>query len=221
MQIEEAKGELDSLTEVGEVYEVKADRAGFVNFENIYPAGKELWDGAYICHILDNKHVYVEAERQADQFHYGMEVELNTSVGKVTARVVSGGSWALYGNLESSRAVKSESNGIYTYEDWYEYVYGKRNDNSSRAIFLLEFEEDVSDKATGFTNMKLQGNLKTIENVITIPKKAVTEENEQYYVTVLKEDGGLLKTEFIPGGSNGDEYWVLEGLTEGMQIVYH
>jgi len=219
-QIEETKEELDKLSKVGEIYEVKADRAGFVNIENRYPAGQELQDGAYICHILDNKHVYAVAERQTDQFYYGMEVELDTRMGKVTARVVSGGIWALYGNLEASGTVGGATEDIFDYESWYTALYESRY-GSSKAIFLLEFEEDVSDKSTGFTNMKLQGNLKTIENVIIIPKKAVTEQNKQYYVTVLKEDGSLLKTEFIPGGSNNNEYWVLDGLTEGMQIVYN
>lgn len=219
-QIEETKKELDKLTKVGEVYEVKADRAGFVNIESRHPAGQELWDGAYICHILDNTHVYAEGPRQTDQFCYGMEVALDTRDGIVTAKVVSGGSWALYGNLESSRAVKAQ-NGT-AWDAVYDAYFGNGDLSSSgpRAIFLLEFEEDVSE-IKGLNNMMLQGNLKTIENVITIPEKAVTQQNDQYYVTVLKEDGSLLKTEFIPGGSNGDEFWVLDGLTEGMQIVYN
>lgn len=219
-QIEETQKELNKLTKVGEVYEVKADRSGFVNIENRYAAGKELWDGAYICHILDNERVYAVLERQADQFCYGMEVQLDTSMGMVTARVVNGGSWALYGNLESSRAVNKQS--MTAMEAAWEAAFGNSsNPKAPRAIFLLDFGEDVSDKKTGFNNMMLQGNLKTIENVITIPVKAVTQQNDQYYVTVLKEDGSLLRTEFIPGGSNGDEFWVLDGLTEGMQIVYN
>lgn len=222
-QIEETKKELDELTKVGEIYEIKADRAGFVNIESRYAAGQELWDGAYICHILDNQHIYAEGQRQADQFCYGMELALDTREGMAKAKVVSGGSRALYGNLESARAVttsRSMSALEVMYEEWLAATSGALPTTGPRAIFLLEFEEDVSEKK-GFNNMMLQGNLKTIENVIVIPKEAVTEQNEQYYVTILKEDGSLLKTEFIPGGSNGDEFWVLDGLTEGMQIVYN
>lgn len=218
-QIEETKKELDKLTKVGEIYEIKADRAGFVNIESRYTEGQELWDGAYICHILDNQHIFAEGQRQADQFSYGMELALDTREGMAKAKVVSGGSRALYGNLESARAVATGSMTAIeaAYESW---ISGGVSSTGPRAIFLLEFEEDVSEKK-GFNNMMLKGNLKTIENVIVIPKEAVTEQNEQYYVTILKEDGSLLKTEFIPGGSNGDEFWVLDGLTEGMQIVYN
>lgn len=219
-QIKETKKELEELSRVGAVFEVKADRAGYVDIENRYPSGKELWDGAYICHILDNKNVYTVAERQADQFHYGMEVEMDTSVGDVTARVVSGGSYALYGNLEPTRA--AGTGGMSALEAAFEAYYG--NDvmsASSSAVFLLDFGEEEPDENASFNKLMLQGNLKTIENVIILPLEAVTQQNEQYYVTVLKEDGSLLKTEIIPGGNNGDEYWVLEGLTEGMQIVYN
>jgi len=219
-QIKEAKKELEELSRVGAVFEVKADRAGYVDIANRYPSGKELRDGAYICHILDNTSVYTMVERQAEQFHYGMEVEMDTSVGRVPARVVSGGSYALYGNLEPTRA--ANTGGMTAIEAAYEAVFGNNvSAASSSATFLLDFGEDEPDENTSFNKLMLQGNLKTIENVITIPVEAVTQQNEQYYVTVLKEDGSLLKTEMIPGGNNGDEYWVLEGLTEGMQIVYN
>ena len=48
----------------------------------------------------------------------------------------------------------------------------------------------------------------------------MTKEEDNCYVTVLKQDGRLQKTKFIPGGQNITDYWVLDGLEEGMQIVY-
>lgn len=192
-QIEDAKEELEKLTRVGDIYEVRADIAGYVNYQTKYPAGKELKDGDYICHIMNSSEVYAVTDEQADRFHYGMEVAFDNRNGMTPGKVVNGGSWILYGNLDTDKT-----------------------------IFKLEFEEDVSqlDK-TGLNNLVLKGNLKTMENVIVIPKKAVTVEEDEYFVTVLKEDGTLLKTEFIPGGSNVENYWVLEGLSEGMKIVYN
>lgn len=190
-QIEEATKELEELNSVGEVYQIKTDRAGYVYFETWYYDGKEMWDGMYICHILEEEQVYTIAKMQADQFYYGMEVDFDTNNGMATGRVISGGSWALHGNLEPSGAV-----------------------------FLLELEES-SGKQASFTRIMLQGNTKTVENVITVPVKAVTVKDGEYFVTVMKEDGSLIKTEFVPGGSNKEVYWVLEGLSEGMQIVYY
>lgn len=192
MQIEEAAEELERLTTVGEVYEVKTDYAGYVYSETWYYTGKELWDGIYICHILDYEQVYTMAKMQADQFYYGMEVDFDTNNGAAVGHVISGGTWALHSNLEPSKA-----------------------------IFRLEFEEDLSQKKASFNRIKLEGKTKTIENVILVPAKAVTEKNGEYFVTVMKEDGSLIKTEFVPGGGNKEVYWVLEGLSEGMQIVYY
>ena len=130
---------------------------------------------------------------QADQFYYGMEVNFDNNNGLTPAVVVSGGNWMMYGNLDLN----------YT-------------------IFRLDFEQEISElNQTGLNNLVLKGNLKTVENVIVIPKAAVEIEEDEYFVTVLKEDGSLLKTEFIPGGSNVESYWVLDGLTEGMRIVYN
>ena len=192
-QIKEAEKNLEKLTQIGEVYEVKAETSGFVYYTTKYPAGKELKEGDYICHIMNSNVVYAATTSQAELFHYGMEVSFDNRNGLTPATVVNGGTWILYGNLEPEEA-----------------------------IFRLYFEQDVDElDKTGLNNLVLKGNLKTVENVIVIPKKAVEVENNEYFVTVLKKDGTLLKTEFIPGGSNVENYWVLEGLTEGMQIVYN
>lgn len=191
-QIKEAKEELNKMTQVGAVYEVEATMEGLIIFERRQRAGDEMQEGDYICHILNSTEIYTSTDDQADQFHYGMEVIFDNLNGQTPATVVNGGSWILYGNLDTGST-----------------------------IFCLEFEQDVSElDRNGLNNLILKGNLKEMDNVIVIPKSAVTVEEEQYYVTVLKEDGSLIKTEFIPGGSNVESYWVLEGLTEGMKIVY-
>lgn len=193
IQIADAKEELQKLTRVGAVYEVKATMSGYVTYSRKYAAGTELKDGDYICHIMNSNVVYAVTDSQADQFHYGMKVIFDNTNGLTPGTVVNGGSWALYGNLDTNNV-----------------------------IFRLDFEQDISElDRTGLNNLVLKGNLKEMKNVILIPKKAVTVEENEYFVTVLKEDGSLLKTEFIPGGSNVENYWVLEGLTEGMKIVYN
>lgn len=192
-QIASAKEALEKLSQVGEIYEIKAPMSGNIFFATKYAAGKELKEGDYICHIMSSNVVYTTEEQQADYFHYGMEAIFDNSNGMTPAKVVSGGSWILYGNLDTHRT-----------------------------IFRLEFDKNVAElNQTGLRNLVLKTNLKTVENVILVPRKAVTVENDEYFVTVLKEDGSLLKTEFLPGGSNVDNYWVLDGLTEGMQIVYN
>ncbi len=192
-KIADAKEELQKLNQVGSVYEVKAPMDGYVSYSRKHSAGKEMKEGDYICHIMNSNVIYATTDSPANQFHYGMTVVFDNTNGLTPGIVVSGGSWALHGNLDTRRT-----------------------------IFRLAFEQDVSElDSTGLNNLVLKGNLKEMKNVIMIPKKAVTVEENEYFVTVLEEDGSLLKTEFIPGGSNVENYWVLKGLTEGMKIVYH
>ena len=190
--IAEAKKRIDKLAKVGEVYEVKADRAGYVLYETRYSQGTVLHEGDYICHIMDDDKIYLYTDMQAEQMPYGKEVEFETRAGRMPGRVVNGGQLALYGNLDTDRAV-----------------------------FRLYPEEGANQvNRANLNSATMNTNLKTIQNVIVVPKQAVTVQNEKYYVTLLREDGSLVKTQFLPGGSNVEEYWVLRGLSEGMQIVY-
>ena len=192
-QMEDAEKELKQLTQVGSLYEVKAPMAGVIFYNQRYRAGQEIADGDYICHIMNSNEVYTTTNSQAEYFRFGMNLSFENSYGKATSTVVNGGPWLLYGNLDTGSA-----------------------------IFRLEMEQDISKlNPAALNNLTLSGNLTDMDDVIVIPKGAVTEEDEQYYVTVLLEDGTLRKTEFIPGGENTESYWVLQGLTEGMQIVYN
>ena len=192
-QIADLKEELAKLTQVGEQYDIYAPMEGYVAYSGRRAAGDEMKEGDYICNLMTSNVVYTSTDAQADQFHYGMDIEFNNQVGLTPSEVVNGGSWLLYGNLDKGEA-----------------------------IFRLDSEQDISELSnTALNNLVLKGNLKTVENVIVIPKAAVEVDGEEYFVTVLKEDGTLLKTEFIPGGSNVESYWVFSGLTEGMKIVYN
>lgn len=191
-QIKTATENLANLKAAQNLTEIVADESGYVIYSTRYSAGSELEDGDYMCHILTSDDYYVQTSNQADNYAYGMKMEFRTMEKEVQGTVISGGSTALYGNLDTGKAT-----------------------------FTVDFGEDAP--TTGrmqSSSLVMEGNLKTVNNVITIPKQAVTEDGDNYYVTVLKEDGSLLKTEFIPGGENTECYWVYEGLEEGMQIVY-
>lgn len=183
---------LDVLKASRDATEVIAPVSGYVVYTNKYTPGTDLKNGAYICNILTSDEFYVQTTNQADQFTYGMNVKFRNVADLVDGFVISAGSRALYGNLDTGKAT-----------------------------FAVEFGEDMpASTKIQIRSLVMEGNLKTIENVILVPRQAVTEDGDSYFVTVLKEDGSLLKTEFIPGGNNPEQYWVYEGLAEGMQIVY-
>ncbi len=191
-EMEDVQRTIDKLLGSGAVYQLKSPVAGYVIFKEKYGAGSSISNGSYFCDILNGEDYYVKVERQGELFGYGMQLAFDTPHGNKTGRVVSAGSMALYGNL-----------------------------NTDEAFIALDMEGITQQELqSNSKNITLQGSLKTVHNVLLVPKQAVTEEKKEYFVTVLKEDGSLLKTEFIPGGSNTDYYWVMDGLEEGMQIIY-
>ncbi|MCR5255561.1 MAG: hypothetical protein K6D96_06470 [Acetatifactor sp.] len=193
-RIQNATKSLNDLTKVGSVYEIKAPVSGVVYMASKNTPGDSVKYGTYICHIIDSDEVYTETDKQADRFGYGSKMIISTPDGDVDASVVSGGMWGLYGNLDESKVV-----------------------------FKLSDSSEVSlwDSFRRSTSMTLKGNVVSVDNVIVLPVNAVeTDDDGGYYVKVLNDDGTLTKTGFIPGGSSASEYWVLEGLTPGMKIVY-
>ena len=65
---------------------------------------------------------------------------------------------------------------------------------------------------------KVAGTVREIDNVVIVPKKAVTEIDGCTYVSVVQKSGEIVAQRFISGGYNADYYWVVDGLTEGMEI---
>ncbi len=87
---------------------------------------------------------------------------------------------------------------------------------------ILERMEEMERLQTGNYyeqhNYEVVGSPRTISNVILIPKRAVFVEEGQTYVHVLDENGNVTARSFIAGGYDVENYWVLEGLEEGMTI---
>lgn len=191
-QIAETQKLLQSLNESGAVQEVKADRAGYVIYAGWREEDSDLKDGDYICHIVSPDYYSFDAEAQSDQFDYGKKLEFKSEPG-LTGTVVSGGSRALYGNLDLGKVV----------------------------IRVDSDEQDTPKTRMENNDLITDGSKNKVENVVLVPKEAVSVQEDRYFVTVLKEDGSLLKTEFIPGGSNQEVYWVWDGLTEGMKIIIY
>lgn len=183
---------LDTLKKSRDTTVISAPIEGYAIYSHKYMTGVELEDGDYICNILANDNFYVQTSNQADKLPYGMSVKLRSVTDVVDATIISAGCRALYGNLDKGEATMT-----------------------------VDFGEDTLPASImQVRSLVMEGDIQTVENVLIVPKQAVTTEGENYFVTVLNKDGSLLKTEFIPGGSNAESYWVYEGLEEGMQIVY-
>lgn len=61
-------------------------------------------------------------------------------------------------------------------------------------------------------------NTRKMENVVLVPRKAVVSYGSVTYVKLKQKDGSVLYQSFVAGGSDNTNYWVAEGLTEGMEV---
>lgn len=78
-----------------------------------------------------------------------------------------------------------------------------------------------STNALGFldrTTYKVTAETRRMGDVLVIPKAAVWSNNGNEYVFVRGSDGKVTARSFIAGGYNASQYWVLEGLEEGMEL---
>lgn len=69
-------------------------------------------------------------------------------------------------------------------------------------------------------NYKVNVKVRSEKNVLIVPKAAVTTKDKSTYVTVVKKDGSVEQRSFLPGGSDNNYYWVVDGLTEGMTLCW-
>lgn len=60
--------------------------------------------------------------------------------------------------------------------------------------------------------------IRSMNDVLLVPRSAVTERDGGTYVKVRLENGEIQYRSFIAGGSDAANYWVVEGLTEGMEL---
>lgn len=65
---------------------------------------------------------------------------------------------------------------------------------------------------------KVTAAARSVDNVVLVPKNAVKLDGGVAYVKMMNENGEPEYVSFVPGGSDNNNYWVAEGLSEGMEI---
>ena len=65
---------------------------------------------------------------------------------------------------------------------------------------------------------KVTAEARSVDNVVLVPKGAVKLDGGVTYVKMKNDKGEPEYISFIPGGSDNNNYWVAEGLSEGMEI---
>lgn len=176
------------------------------NEEAFVPGGASLFE------VSDETLSYVMVEDENNQLNFGNQAEI-TYTGTDSKEHVAHGEVVTV----SARASSADLNSLQN-----ERTYNQ----TRRALIRVPAEElgDMAGSAQGYegwwnrSRFQIKVNIRTMNHVLLVPKSAVLEDGGYTYVKVKASDGGVHYVNFIAGGSDSANYWVVEGLTEGMEI---
>lgn len=169
---------------------VELDKETILNYE------------AHLAEIADVSTCYVVVENTNQQLNYGDEVTI-TYTNSENQQKTSSGVVANMSHAGIGSALRSEN------------------------AYILLPEENIADMAVSNTNgnewwnrlrYNVSANIREMDNVVSVPRNAVWEVNGNTYVYVKDEQGNVKTQSFVAGGFDSTSYWVVEGLSEGMEI---
>lgn len=209
-ELEELIGEMKA--DFG-ITEIKAPMNGIITGIREYDTESLLSKDATMFEISDETVSYIIVEDKNGQLTYGNQASISykDSEGKnktATGKVVT------LNQMSISKDLLAEA-----------YMsYGR--DKSTVALIMVS-PEDVGDMAGSSqgregwwsrSRFSISVQIRSMENVLLVPKKAVTEVAGSTYVKVKLEDGKIQYRSFVAGGADTVNYWVVDGLMEGMEL---
>lgn len=212
-QMEETIRDLEELIadmkSDAKVTEITAPRDGIVlsygSYGDRWPDhGALLPSGTSMFSLADESSCYVSVQDPNGQLGFGNTVSMtyedrwNGTKGEITGKVVSLNKMCISRNLFSEDAL----------------IRVAPEDISKIAGTWGEVFSGYWSR--GYT--QVTATIRSMDNVLLVPRSAVTENNGRTYVKVRLESGEIQYRSFIAGGYDASNYWVVEGLTEGMEL---
>lgn len=202
-EIAQLEEETEKIKKDASTTQIVADRTGIVmkladvKRQDILDFEEEL------VQIADESNCYVQLENAGEQLNYGNTVVISyfnkqskmcTSEGRVVTIASPG--------VQSER-LKSENVLVKVSESAVEEM-----------IANVQGTEDQRNH----TKYNVTTQINTMKHVLLVPREAVRVINGRTCVCVIQEDGSRVVTNFVAGGFDKDQYWAVEGLTEGMKV---
>lgn len=153
-----------------------------------------------VCLISDQQVMYLNVENKDNQLAYGSTVTVkykdkNQVSHLVEGKVVTAGAMSLSASMYEGKVLVKLSQ-----EDF---------------AAMAEAEEERYASVYSF---QVTAEVRVMEDVLLVPKEAVAVIGKNCYVKVKLETGEIQYRSFLAGGADGDNYWAMEGLTEGMEL---
>ncbi len=192
--------ELEKLETAEKFSQICADESGILVWVMDKKQNETIASGETVAVIADEKNCYVAVPNENGLLNLGNDAQVSyqDKLGNTTVfegNVVNASAAGLSDDLETEDA----------------YIGLPR-----------EIMEKISDAlATGGayrTKLSVKAQVREMKGVLTVPKDAVKRIAGAYYVTIRREDGTYVNQSIIVGGNDAENYWILDGLEEGMVV---
>lgn len=180
---------------------IVASQSGIVTWVADYQREDILRTGSNLLSIADESFCYITVEQQGNaRLNYGDKVELSY----LDIEVPDSAQGVVVSIANAGLSARLRSN---------------------TALILVEqplagMTESIHERDGRYSQhvFRVLGSMQEIKNVVLVPRSAVEERNGQLYVDIVTEDGSIVERSFIAGGSDMNNYWVIDGLEEGMKV---
>lgn len=201
--IAELEEEISDLNKDYATTTIVAPKAGMVYYPPFYPEGSVLYPNAYVALMVDTTgdDFYLVIPDAGSAVRYGEEDVAVSYIG--------------------SDRLKHE-----TYAEIVSLPYGYLSESLASSYALATIPREAAEDILALDSMlnryrgtvTLSISVQPIKDVLLVPSSAVKTTSGQTYVYVVEENGDIVARSFIAAGSGYGYYWVIDGLTEGMEI---
>lgn len=198
------ENQLKKLKKYTGIIEVKAPSDGVVADVGTLKPGDIIYADTKVMQFADISKSFIVLKDEKGVLNYGQPVEIDYANDAGSRDVISGTVVTVNNTSLSDKMVKQ----------W--------------ALVAVDEKDKAKIQGSGqnssgmwFRNMyKVNVNTREMKNVILVPKAAVEMKGGSTYVRVINPDGSISMKGFIAGGSNGNYYWSITGLSEGTNICW-
>ena len=201
---EELQEEIDQMKADYSLKELCSPTDGIVVGMPDYQEERELYQDQTLFMIAKAEQCYLTVKDEGNLLKYGMELTITYEDKEGKKKTATGKVVTTNGNFLSSE-MRTEEVLIRLPEEM---------------IGDMALSTEESSGSWSRSRMDVSCITRQVENILLVPKKAVTMQNGHTYVKVKLDNGDATYMSFVPCGSDQVNYGVAEGLTEGMEICF-
>lgn len=185
--------------------EIVAEESGIVIELATIEKDAILSADAFLARIADESNCYVVVDNEEQKLQYGTEVTISYQNQEGQSCTADGEVVLLTPAGVTSQSLKAEYTLIRIPKE---------------AIGEMAATTQGADGWWNRNRFGITAQIRQMQHVLVVPRSAVRFSNGRTYVNVKQEDGSVVATSFVAGGYDDRNYWVVEGLTEGMELCY-